>query len=138
MLGLSQLLGGIGLALTPAGGLARLADWLVRNELAEDRADPVALWMQHAGQTLSASEGAFFAVYLCLHGVLNLGLVLALLARLRWAYPVSIAVLIGFVAYQMYNFSQDGSVTMILLSVIDIVVIWLIWREYRAVRAHPA
>ena len=130
------MLGGIGLAVTPTGGLAQVANWLVRNELAEDPHDPFASWVQHLVQATPIHDGAFFTVYLILHGVLNLGLVLALLARFAWAFPASIAALFGFVAYQMYKYAFDGSPTMLVLTAIDIVVIWLIWREFKSVRAH--
>jgi len=63
---------------------------------------------------------------------LNLGLVLALLAGLRWAYPVSLLALGGFIAYQLNKFAHTGDMMMIILSVIDIFVIWLIWREWKA------
>ena len=69
-----------------------------------------------------------------IHGVLNLGLVLALLAGFKWAYPLSIAALVGFVLYQGYKISLGAGAIMIILSVIDIVVIWLIWREWRALK----
>ena len=138
LLGLSQLASGLALVLTPAGALSGLADVLIRAELAEDPSDPLALWAANALAATPLGEGAFYAVYLCIHGVLNLGLVLALLARFHWAFPASIMALIGFVAYQGYKYSVGGGAMMIVLSVFDIFVIWLIWREYRLVLRHDA
>lgn len=138
LLGLSQLASGLALVLTPAGTLAGLADVLTRAELAEDPGDPLALWVANALAATPLGEGSFYAVYLCIHGVLNLGLVLALLARFHWAFPASILALIGFVAYQGYKYTIGGGAMMIILSVFDIFVIWLIWREYRLVLRHDA
>lgn len=110
----------------------------MRNELAEDPHDPFALWVLHLVQATPVHDSAFFTVYLILHGILNLGLVLALLARFSWAFPASIAALFLFIVYQMYKYALDGSPTMLLLTAIDIAVIWLIWREFKSVRAHAA
>lgn len=133
-LGAVQLLCGIGLALTPAVAFPRLADWLARNELAENPTDSMALWVKQTFGALAGSEGTFYAVYLGLHGLLNLGLVLALLVRWPWAYPVSIIALAGFIVYQVHEYSVTGSVALIVLCVIDAAVIWLIWKEYRILR----
>ena len=138
LLGLSQLAAGLALVLTPSGALAGMADALIRAELAEDPGDPLAQWAMHAMAATPLGEGSFYAVYLCIHGMLNLGLVLALVARLHWAFPASILALIGFVAYQGYKYSVSGGAMMIILSVIDIFVIWLIWREYRLVLRQDA
>jgi uncharacterized membrane protein len=134
-LGFSQLVGGLALILAPSGTFIALAHWLVRAELAEDPSDPFARWAEHFLSVTPMNEGAFYAVYLTLHGVLNLGLVLALLAKIQWAYPVSILSLVGFVAYQVYKYSISGSSMMLVLSAIDVVVIALIWREFRATKA---
>jgi uncharacterized membrane protein len=57
--------------------------------------------------------------------------------RLRnklWAYPASLVVMGLFIVYQIYRFSYTHGWGLIVLSVFDIVVIWLIWHEYRVVR----
>jgi uncharacterized membrane protein len=52
-----------------------------------------------------------------------------------WAYPLSIWVLLAFIAYQLYRYTFTHSIGLILLSIFDLVVLWLIWHEYRTVRA---
>ncbi len=129
-LGLAQLAAGLGLWLVPTASIQAYVTSLARLELVQDPTDPAALWIQQAMSSLPVGAVNFYAVYLIIHGVLNLGLVLALVARLRWAYPVSILALAGFVLYQIYDFFMGKSAMMLVLSGFDIIVIWLIWREW--------
>ena len=135
-LGASQIAGGIGLALLPAGVFPRFVAWLGNLELVEDPTDPIANWIETLATHLPPTAETFYIVYLILHGALNLGLVLALLAGFRSAYPLSIATLIGFIVYQLWKYSHTSDVLMIVLSVIDAIVILLIWREWRMRHGH--
>ena len=75
-------------------------------------------------------------IYFAGHGVLNLGIAIALLLRLRWSYPVSILVLAGFVIYQITRFFLTGDPMMVALSLFDLIIIALVWREYRQLPPH--
>lgn len=132
LLGLGQMLGGLALAVTPDGTLNSLVLRLAKLELIEDPNDMMAQWLNTAAAATHVANETFYTIYLLIHGGLNLGLVLALLAGLKWAYPVSIWALVAFIVYQMNKYAHTGDVVMIILSVIDIVVIWLIWREWKA------
>jgi len=133
-LGLAQLTGGVLIYLAPVDAWPRLVVWLTTAELAEDPDDPFSRWFIDIASSAPADAAQFYAIYLLIHGVLNLGLVLALVARYAWAYPVSIAALAGFVGYQIYKFTLTSDPVMIVLSLIDVLVIWLIWRESQAMR----
>ena len=134
LLGLSQLLGGFLLWFIPAASMTKWVAGLARLELVDDPNDPLAQLVLRLATSTPITHESFYVVYLLIHGVLNLGLVLALLAGFKWAYPLSIAALVGFVLYQGYKISLGAGAIMIILSVIDIVVIWLIWREWRALK----
>lgn len=138
-IGAAQLAAGLGLALVPTARIKAFANWLARLQLVEDPTDPAALWLAHAMANLPQTVFNFYTIYLMLHGILNLALVAALVARLHWAYPAAILALIGFVIYQTYDFLTGQSAVMLVLSAIDIVVILLIWREWTAqtLRHHP-
>lgn len=134
LLGFSQIIGGIFLAITPPGTVSKLVDWLTHFELAEDPSDPLMRVILSLSQSAPASTASFYTAYLIIHGALNLGLVLALVAKLNWAYPVSIASLTGFVAYQLYKYAHTQDIMMLVLSVIDVVVIFLIWHEWSSAK----
>ena len=66
--------------------------------------------------------------------MLKVGLVIALLRHWLPAYPVAIVVLGLFVVYEVYRATQTGSVLLPVLAVVDVAVIVLVVREYRALR----
>lgn len=75
-------------------------------------------------------------MYLLSHGAVKVVLVIALLMNKLWAYPLMITVLAIFIVYQVYRFSYSHSVSMILLTVFDLVVISLTWIEYQQQRSR--
>jgi uncharacterized membrane protein len=108
---------------------------LTQHELSEDPGDVVARALLHAARHLSAGAKVFGAVYLLGHGVVKVGLVVALLRRRLWAYPTAILVFLGFLGYQLYRYSRTAAPWMLLLSAIDVFVIAVTWLEYRRLRA---
>ncbi len=129
---LAEFLTGLGLWLVEARWVVAAAHWLTRQEITEDPSDRVALWILHQAQAFDIGTQGFWAAYLIGHGAIKLAVVAGLLAGVRWAYPLSIAVLMGFIAWQIDRYVHTPSVMMLALSVFDLVVIWLIWHEYRS------
>ena len=84
----------------------------------------------------------FGAVCLLVHGVVKVTLVIALLRNKLWAYPWMIAVLLAFIAYQIYLIVLGPSPGLVALTVFDVLIVVLTWREYRKQRGigpvlHP-
>jgi len=129
LLGLMQLIGGLGLWLTPRTAILQLVDWMTANEIAVDPKDPLAQTVIGWAQHLSPQTENFYAIYLLGHGMLNFGIVVALLLRIRGSYHVSVAVLLGFVTYQLWRFSQAPDFMLLVLTAIDVVVIILVVME---------
>jgi uncharacterized membrane protein len=73
-------------------------------------------------------------VYLGLHGILKLAMVAALLRKWVRAYPLVIAVLALFVAYELYRAFHTGSIVLPVLAAIDVAIIVMVVREYRTLR----
>lgn len=82
--------------------------------------------------TLSAQYLAAF--YLLIHGVVKLAALILLWKKVLWSYPMSIVMFFGFIVYQMYEFSQKGSIAMIVFTVIDLLMIILTWLEYKEMK----
>jgi uncharacterized membrane protein len=118
----------------PAAAVHQLvADVLARDLLGR----PDGFLARHlvAGTAEFASGNRTFVVlYLGLHGVVKIALVVALLRHWLPAYPVAVAVLAAFVAYEIYRAVRTGSVLLPFLAALDVVVIVLIIREYRLLR----
>ena len=129
-----ECVGGIAIGLIGTDTVSRLVNVLTQEELVEDPKDFLATHLLAWAQGFSVETKHFYAFYLLSHGVVKLFLVAGLLRNKLWAYPVSLVVLGLFIVYQLYRFSYTHDAGLIVLSVFDIVVMWLIWHEYRVVR----
>jgi uncharacterized membrane protein len=131
-----EIVGGLLLFAIPLSAFTHLAVWLTQAELLDEPDDLVANYVMHLSTQLSAGSKTFGGAYLLSHGLVKIVLVVALLKNKLWAYPWSLIVLGLFIVYQMYRFTFTHSVALILLTIFDLVVIWLIWREYQIVKKH--
>ncbi len=107
---------------------------ITQTELTEDPRDFVANYLLHAAQGLSVSSQYFTAFYLLSHGVIKLWLIIGLWRKKRGYYPVAIAVFGLFILYQVYRYSFTHSLSLLLITALDVVVIGLTWFEYRHLR----
>jgi uncharacterized membrane protein len=67
-------------------------------------------------------------------GPLARTLVIALLRNKLWAFPWMVAVLLAFIAYQVYLIILGPSPGLVALTVVDVFIVGLTWREYRKQR----
>jgi uncharacterized membrane protein len=134
----SEALLGLALYFVPGAAITGAVRWLTTHELTEDPNDLIARHLLDAAQSLSISTQDFYAFYLLGHGLLKLAVVLLLARGFLWAYPLAVAVLSGFIAYQLHRYLLSPSAGLILLSLLDAVVIALTVIEYRARRARGA
>ncbi len=123
-----------GLLFLVTGGVTSVLAFLIKGELIEDPTDFVANQVQHLLPYFSLHTQIFGAVYLLSHGIIKIFLVVSLLRGKLWAYPATISVLSIFIAYQIYRLSYSFSIFLALLTIFDILLIWLTWHEYRVVR----
>lgn len=133
---LLECAGGVALWLIATDTISNLVNRLTQEELVEDPNDFLATHLLTWAQGFSVETRHFYAFYLVSHGVVKLFLVAGLLRNRLWAYPASLVVLGLFIVYQLYRFSYTHGWGLIVLTVFDVVVMWLIWHEYRLVRKH--
>ncbi|MBW4061074.1 DUF2127 domain-containing protein [Candidatus Saccharibacteria bacterium] len=129
--GALELIGGLALLLVPSASLHAWIITIGQNDLVVDHD-----WLTHAvtslGHSFTPGIQMYTAAYLLLHGVIKVGLVIALLSRKYALYPAAIVVLILFMLYQIYRIFTEGHwVFDGLLTVIDGLVVWLTIIEYR-------
>jgi uncharacterized membrane protein len=135
--GLLELAGGILLLLVSPDTINRWAQRLTQHELTENPHDFIAHHLLKLTENLHQTQ-VFGAIYLLTHGLVKLVIVVGLMRREMWAYPVAFLFLGGFVVYQLYRMTYDPSIGLALLTAFDILIIWLTWREYRRVRRPGA
>lgn len=128
---LIEVIGAVLLYLIPQQAITALVTRLTWSELMEDPQDIIANSLRQAAESFGADAQAFAAWYLFSHGAIKLILVLAILADRKWAYPVFIAGMIGFIAYQLYLMALHVSIPLVAITILDVVVLALAIHEYR-------
>lgn len=126
-----EVAGGLLLYILPREAITRFVRRLTWAELLEDPRDLVANTLRQAAQGIGADAQAFAAWYLFSHGAIKLVLVAAILIDRRWAYPLFIAAMGGFIAYQFHLMVLQRSVPLVAITVLDIIVLALAVHEYR-------
>ncbi|SHK97669.1 Uncharacterized membrane protein [Pseudonocardia thermophila] len=132
--GLVELVAAVVLLGTPAAFVREFVEWVLTRDLL---GPPDGSLARHfiAGTTEFASGNRTFAVvYLGLHGLLKIAMAVALLKEWLRAYPLVIAVLAVFVAYELHRAVNTGSIVLPVLAALDLLIIVLVAREYRALR----
>lgn len=128
---LLEVAAGLGLRLVPHQRIADLTGWLAHNHLIEARHGPVFTRLVAGLDGFSSASQHFYALYLLAHGAIKLAIIVLLVRKLAFAYPLGMAVFAGFVVMQMVRFSHTQAPALLALSLLDAVVIWLTWREWR-------
>ena len=62
---------------------------------------------------------------------MKLWVIIGLMRERLWYYPVALVIFTLFIVYQMHRYMLTHSVSLLLLTIVDLVVIWLTWHEYR-------
>lgn len=121
-----------------AGSVTRLIERLAQRELAKDQNDAVANAIQHYIPYIAQHSHLFAAIYLLSHGAVKIVLAVGLLKNQLWAYPTALIVFILFIAYQSYRYAHTHSVSLLVLTGMDVIVVLLTWHEWRFVKRATA
>lgn len=133
---LLEILGGIVAYFITQDFLLRFVVAITQDELTEDPRDFVARYLLQTAQHFSISSQHFTSLYLLSHGAIKIFLVAGLLRKKFWFYPLAIIVFVLFILYQFFRFSVTHSLWLLVITLLDIIVIWLTWHEYRYLRQH--
>ncbi|MGD9615866.1 MAG: DUF2127 domain-containing protein [Alphaproteobacteria bacterium] len=131
---IGEIVAAIGVYVVPLGAVSDLVGTITHAELARHPHDPVAARLANWAQTLSVETQHFVALYLLSHGAVKLWVIIGLLRERLWYYPVAFVVFTAFVIYQIHRYTVTHSMALLLITIIDLVVIWLTWHEYRYLR----
>jgi uncharacterized membrane protein len=135
--GLAETIGGILLLIIKPEQISRWASRLTEDELSRDPHDFIANHILKTAHHLSGGSLIFGAIYLISHGLVKLVLVVEVYRNRLWAYPALIVLLGTFVIYQLYRLIFTGfSWGMFLLTILDLILIYLTSVEYKRHKAH--
>jgi uncharacterized membrane protein len=129
--GIGEVLAGVFLVVVSPSSIQNWADVLTQQRLSDDPDDPLSLGLVHLVNGLTSSALTFAAVYLFVHGLVKIGLLVAVVTHRYRAYPWAIGMLVAFIGYQSYELIVHYSLGLSLLTVFDAIIVALTWREYR-------
>ena len=129
--GVLEFAGGLVFLFLKHGAIIKYMSILFQPELAEDPNDIIANYLMNLAGHISSDTEFFAAIYLLVHGIVKISIVSGLYLRKLWVYPVAELILSLLVIYQIYRFSHTFSILLILLTIIDLFIIFLIQTEYK-------
>jgi len=94
----------------------------------------ISNYLENLDGTLAHWGTWLVIAYLIAHGAIKVLLVVCLLLRLHRVYPVAVAVLGVFLAYEIYLVCVKPGVTLGLFVLLDAVIVYLVIREYRQLK----
>lgn len=134
--GLIELAAGIALLVSPQ--LVHVFLQSFASELGEHSSHKFGFIIEYIARIdsdLARSGTTFLIIFLVIHGLVKLGLVYCLLRKIIRAYPVALAILVIFLAYQSYVLIVNPSIAMAIFTILDVAIVWLVWGEYRDLKA---
>ncbi len=131
---LLEIVGGIVAYFITQQFLLNLILAFTQEELTQDPNDVLAQFLIRSAENFSISSQLFTSFYLLSHGIIKTFLIAGLLRGKLSYYPPAIIVFVFFIAYQLYRFNFTHSIWLLLITVLDVIVIWLTWHEYTYLR----
>ena len=132
--GIWEIIIGIGLLIFNPSTINKVVIVFTRPELSEDPSDLIANLLLGLADNLSINAQIFLSIYLLIHGVVKLALIIALLKKKLWAYPLALAVFILFAVYQIYLMLGAYSIGLLMLTCLDVLIVILTWLEYQKLK----
>ena len=129
-----QLIGGILLLIISQNTITKWVILLTQEELIEDSRDYIATHLLQLGTHFSLSTKLIIALYLVSHGIIKFYLLYGLWKNKLHAYPLSAVVFFLFLVYQLYRYQFSYSALLLVLSMFDVIYIYLILHEYRLLK----
>jgi len=136
--GLLEVIGGVLLLIVNPDEINRWAARLTQGELSQDPHDFIANHVLKSAHDLTGASLVFGAAYLLSHGVVKLVLIIEVLRNHLWAYIGLIGVTSLFVIYQVYRLIDKLSFGLVVLTIFDLIIIYLTQKEYRNRKMHAA
>ncbi len=131
-----EIIGGVLALLVTKSFIVSTILSLTNEELSQDPNDAIAHYLINLSNNFSVTTQHFVAIYLLSHGIIKLFLVIGLLKKKLWAYPLAVVVFSLFIIYQIYKYIYSPSVWLLILTLFDGLIIWLTLHEYHKIKKH--
>ena len=127
--GLLEILGAVILLGMKSVDLHHFVELVFQHELWQDSSDFLASYFIPTAHHI-VDVKVWAAVYLLIHGIIKIGLWIAVWRNKLWAYPLAGAILIVVVVYQLLRLTHHFSSISTILTFIDLSIIVLLKLEY--------
>jgi uncharacterized membrane protein len=128
--GVWETLSGLLILFLSKATLDNLFYFLASKEMLEDPNDLFIRFSIKFLENLSHNTQIFIAIYILAHGILNLFLAIQLYRDKIWAYLATVSVMVVFIFYQMHRVLLYHSLVLIIITIFDILFIFLTLHEY--------
>ena len=136
--GVVQLVGGLLVIFVPPSVITALAHVTTRDVFGGAGGPLQQHFEQAAEHFANGGTRTFVIVYLLLHGVIKIGLVVALLCKVRPAYPVAVVALGAFVVFEVLRATRTHSIALPFFAALDVLIIVMVIKEYLQLRKQNA
>jgi uncharacterized membrane protein len=116
-----------------------LRTWLLNvfgDEMLEQPHDFLWNFVAKEIHNFATTPQAIWAAIFLSHGIVKIFLAIGLWRNILWTYPVAAITFAGFVIYQIYQMTYTPSLSLALITILDVVLIVLILHEYRRRKKH--
>ena len=129
--GTVEFIAGSIVALFGSRQLYHFAIWATAPEIARHPGSHAAHALRHGAWNFAHSSHKFAIIYLIAHGILKIGLVVNLFIEHMWIFPVSAAVLLGFIGVMSFKLAAHWSPWLFAFVLFDMLTLALVLNEWR-------
>ena len=133
--GLLEAIGGVLLWFIKPEALGTTLYNLVQHELLRDPHDFLARHLLHTSEKIAQSDPIFASLFLLTHGLVKVGLTVALWMNKLWAYPLAIVLFSAFTVLETFRYARTHAMILLVLAIFDLLIVWLAWEEYGVEKA---
>jgi uncharacterized membrane protein len=136
--GLLEAVGGVLLWFIKPEALGSTLQEIFQHELSRDPHDFIAAHLLHVSEKIASSDPLFASIYLLSHGLVKAVLAVLLWMNKLWAYPLAIVIFSAFSVYQIYRYTHTHAFALLVLTLFDVIIVYLTWEEYGAEKLRRA
>ncbi len=129
--GIAETIIGLTVLFLSGAKIQGIFTYFARGELLEDPHDAVINFLAGVFQSISTSAKTFAAIYILLHGIINIFLVIGLYKEKLEAYLATMITIVILITYQFYRIFLYHSNGLAILTVFDALFLLLTWHEYK-------
>jgi len=132
--GIVEFVSGMGLLLVGRKSLNSVMLWLVDLEPFETHPKLMDSTTRFVAEQILGNLHTLIALYMIVHGLVAIAVVIALIHKKLWAFPAAGILMALFIVYQIYRLALTFSLVLLILTLIDIALMFFLRHEYNKVK----